>query len=236
MATTRYGPDSHASSQRNLKVLVVLLLVSNIFVGALSAYHLRAVDRRYSELVAHSVPVLNDLRELMSDVVMAMRTTAPRTLSGTDSDKPAALDAMRASLQKSIRFRAAMLATNNLAGEPIDSEALVKTGAAFDAAVLELVQTYSTNQWADGIKLREEKLIPAFEQHLAVIGQAADDVEAKSLGVSKDYTSRTNTLTKILLGVASWPIILLAGLLLVTAVFVIAMMIAFRGTDLADAP
>ena len=43
-------------------------------------------------------------------------------------------------------------------------------------------------------------------------------------------------ISTVVLGVASWPVLIVVALLLLTAVFVLAMMIAFRGKDLSDSP
>src|SRR5882757_9818254 len=77
MARSVSNPSDQAATLRNLKVLVVLLVVSNIFVGVLGVYLLRLVDRRYSDLVTHTVPVLNDLQTLTAKSVAAMRGTNP---------------------------------------------------------------------------------------------------------------------------------------------------------------
>jgi len=236
MARSASSPNDQAATSRNLKVLVVLLVISNIMVGLLGVYLLRSVDKRYSALVGHSVPVLNDLRELMSDTVSAMRSTNPRNFSGPDSNEPAVLDSMRAGLQKAVEFRDVLLQSGELKDEMSDLDSLRRTGDAFAAAVSEVVQIYSTGRRADAVRVREERLLPSFDLYISAIGRAADAVESKSLGVSRDYSSRTDSLTTVVLGVASWPVIVLAGLLLLTAMFVVAMMIAFRGKDLADAP
>jgi hypothetical protein len=59
---------------------------------------------------------------------------------------------------------------------------------------------------------------------------------SESTLVNNDFTAKTSSFSRIVLGVASWPVIALVGLLLLTAGFVIAMMIAFRGKDLAGTP
>lgn len=221
---------------RNLKVLVVLLVVSNIALGIFSVILLRSVDQRYSELIDRAVPALNDLRELMGDTVAVMRATNPRNFSGPRENLPAALRVAHAAMQTAQGFRTGLLGNDSLKEEPADREAVRKTGDAFAATVTEVLQLYSTERLADAVRLREAELLPAFDQHLAAIGKAADAVEALSLGANKDYTTRTNHVSRIVLGVASWPVIALGALLVLTAVFVVAMMIAFRGKDLADTP
>ena len=43
-------------------------------------------------------------------------------------------------------------------------------------------------------------------------------------------------LPSLLLGIASWPIVVLAGLLLLTALFVVVLMVLFRGREMSDTP
>src|SRR5205814_8803362 len=70
-----------SSTLRQLKLLVVVLVLSNIGLGIFSFYLLRSVDRTYSDLIDRSVPVLNDLQTLTALAVRAMRGTHP-TLFG----------------------------------------------------------------------------------------------------------------------------------------------------------
>ncbi len=236
MARPYSSTNDQAPTLRNLKVLVALLVVSNILVGVLGGYLLRAVDKRYSDLLDRSVPALNDLRELMTDTVAAMHSTNPRNFSGPDANTPAALLGIQVSLRTAEKFRKELFETGNLKEEPKEQAALRQTGDDFSAAVTEVMEAYAAGKRADAVRIREEKLLPCFDRHMAAIGRAADAVESVSLGVSKDFTDRTNRLTRIVVGVASWPVIMLFALLVLTAGFVIAMMIAFRGKDLADTP
>jgi hypothetical protein len=236
MARPSAPTHDQASSVRNLKLLVLLLAASNILIGAFSVYLLRGVDHRYSELVGHSVPALNDLRELMSDTVAAMRATNPRYFSGPGADPAQALQTARQRLAVEQKFRGGTLSDPATTGNTEDHEAIHKFGDEFERRAVEIAQSYGSASIVDITRQRDEKLLPVFDQYIAAIGKAADRIEAESLSTSKVYTSRTNTLSTIVLSVASWPVLVLALLLFVTAVFVIVMMIAFRGKDLADAP
>jgi hypothetical protein len=236
MARSPSHPNDQASSLRNLKLLVVVLAASNLLIGALGVYLLRSVDQRYSELVGHSVPALNDLRELMSDTVAAMRATNPRYFVGPGVNPARALQDARERLAAEQKFRAAVLRDPDTTGNREDHAAIQKLGDEFESVATEISQIYSKGSPVDVARLRDEKLLPVFDQYIVAIGRAADRIEATSLTTSKVYSSKTNTLSAVVLSVASWPVLVLALLLLVTAVFVIAMMIAFRGKDLADAP
>src|SRR4051812_15169389 len=65
--------DQSAATLRQLKLVVILLVVSNIGLGVFSFYLLRTLDRRYSSLIGDTVPILADLRELTADVADAHR-------------------------------------------------------------------------------------------------------------------------------------------------------------------
>jgi hypothetical protein len=63
MADNERVPDPHSSHEnsmlRQLKVLVILLLLSNIALGAFGFYFLRRIDQRYSSLIVQAVPAMN---------------------------------------------------------------------------------------------------------------------------------------------------------------------------------
>src|SRR6266550_34403 len=69
------GSDDGASTVRQLKILVYVLVLSNIALGALGFYFLRTIDRKYSSLIDQMVPTLNDLQTLTAVSVGAMRST-----------------------------------------------------------------------------------------------------------------------------------------------------------------
>ena len=77
---------------------------------------------------------------------------------------------------------------------------------------------------------------PAFERYQNAITRIADLLLDESKAVNDNFTAQTSRLSAIVISVASWPVIVLVGLLLITAIFVIVMMVAFRGKDLVDAP
>ena len=230
------GSPDHAATLRRMNLLVVLLVVSNIATGVFSVYLLRSVDQRYSELVSQSVPALNDLRELMSDTVMAMRSTNPRSFTGPNANGPEALQTARSRLATVQKFRKETLQDAGFAADPADRTAIQAMGEAFEQVAADLSRLYAAGNLAEAVRLREEKLLPAFDRYIAAMGKVADTVEARSLTTSKDYTTKTHSLSTIVLGVAGWPLIVMMGLLLLTVCFVVVLMFVFRGKELGDMP
>jgi len=230
------GSPDHAATLRRMNFLVVLLVVSNIATGIFSVYLLRKVDARYSELIGQSVPVLNDLRELMADTVVAMRSTNPRYFTGAGAVPAEALQNARQRLATEQKFRAELLKEHSFADAPKDRAAIQAGGEEFGRVSAELSRLYAAGNFAEASRLREEKLLPQFDHYLAAISKASDVVEAQSLAANKDYTARTHSLTAFVLGVAGWPLIVMVVLLLLTVCFVVVLMFVFRGKELGDMP
>lgn len=236
MSRPATNPNDQASSLRNLQLLVVVLVVSNILLGLMSVYLLRSVDQRYSELVGRTVPALNDLRELMSRAVEAMRATNPKNFEGPNQRGADALLNARRRLDAAQNFRGITLKDGYFSAESDLAVAILRTGQDFDLAGAAVARLYDEGRLTEVARRRDEKLLPAFDSYVAAIGAAADAVESRSLAASKDYSAKTDRLSTVVLSVASWPVLIVLALLLLTAVFVLAMMIAFRGKDLPDSP
>src|SRR6266851_3272340 len=126
-------PEHEKSMLRQLKIIIVVLVLSNIALGGFGFYFLRAIDRKYSDLI-------------------------------------------------------------------------------------------ESGRTADASKQREESLRPAFERYLETTTKAADVLEAESLKTSDLFTERTVSMSRIMLGLASWPVMILGIFLLITAVFIIAVL------------
>jgi hypothetical protein len=230
------GSPDHAATLRRMNFLVVLLVVSNIATGIFSVFLLRKVDARYTELIGQSVPALNDLRELMTDTVTAMRSTNPRFFVGAGAVPAEALQVTRQRLATEQRFRSELLKQHRFDEAPQDRAAIEAMGAEFARVAAELTRFYAAGSFNEAVRLRDEKLMPLFDQYVAAIGKAADVIESQSLSANKDYTAKTRSLTAIVLGVAGWPLIAMLVLLLLTVCFVVVLMFVFRGKELGDMP
>ena len=182
-----------------LKLLVVLLVLSNIGLGAFSFYLLREIDHTYSDLFDRSVPVLNDLQSLTAQAVGAMRNAnAAQPTSGN------------------VRRAAA--------------------GEAFTRIGEQVVAEFAADRVSEATRIRDEILRPAFERYLTATTKLSDVVEAASTRVNDAVSARASNFSRILLGIGSWPVILLGGLLLLTLVFVVVLMVLFLGREMSDMP
>jgi hypothetical protein len=221
---------------RQLKVLVLLLIVSNIGLGIFSFYLLRKIDRDYSELIGRSVPLLNDLQTLTALSAQAMRTTGPSLLDAPAERRAAAMQQTQAMLAREQRFRTHVFAREWLTPSPEGKPACVKAGDAFAAAAAEVVRLFAAGDTAGAGRLREEKLRPAFDDYQNALTHAADVLEAESLRTNDTFSTKTGSMSTVVLGLSGWPVILLVGLLVLTVLFVLVLMLLFRGSGIHDAP
>ncbi|MEY2880370.1 MAG: hypothetical protein RLZZ15_2750 [Verrucomicrobiota bacterium] len=226
-------PDSLIALRR-MKLLIVLLIITNLGTGIYGAYLLRDVDRRYSELIDKSVPPLNDLRELLADVTGAMLATNPAHFGTAPADNAAPLRRLRTAVATEQEFRAGALA--GLAPQPATRDALQAAGAAFDQTAGELAALYAAGDKAAAATRRDQQLRPAFDAYLAAIAKAADGVETRSLALSRDYTADTRRFSTIVLGAASWPVFALLGLVVFVVALLLVLVFVFRGHESADSP
>jgi hypothetical protein len=228
--------SDQASSLRNLKRLVVLLVVSNLALGVFSVYLLRLVDRNYSDLVGQAVPTVKSLREWRADVLMTHQAMGFRLFEAPEPKRAAALERARAALVHEKVLSDSMLARPELAVDPSLRDDLRQAAEAYGRVGAELVQLFAAGKIAEAERIHDSNLRAAFDRYFATIGKASDVVETDVLRTSDAYTVKTGRFSTIVLGLAGWPLLVFVALLLLVVVLVIAMMVAFRGKDLADAP
>ncbi len=205
---------------RRFKLLIFVLLVSNIGVGSGAFYSLRLLDRKYSELVSRAVPSLNDLQTLTALAVDAMRQTNPNVL-GAPPVVPEKLQRAREAIGKDGELRAGLLRRTLLGAQSVDRVEFERTGEEFTSAANHFVDTIGASPVVDANRQRDETLRPAFERYLIATTKFADAVEVDSLQTSDALTVRTGSLARMMFAAANWPLALLLVVLLVSGVIVL---------------
>lgn len=224
------------STVRQLKLLVLVLIVSNIGLGAFSFYLLRTMDRSYTELFERSVPVLNDLQTLTAKAMTAMRGTNAASIAHQPAPPPIFIDQGRASFLADRVLREKLIKTQWLSGSENEKAEFRAAGEAFSQVGDEVMVALAAGRWSDAAKVREGRLRAAFDRYIAATTKLADFVEAASERANDAVSARTGSLSNVVLGIASWPVLLLAGLLALTAIFVLVLMVLFRGREMSDMP
>lgn len=230
------GAHQQTSTVRQLKLLVVVLIVSNLGLGGFSFYLLRKTDRTYSGLIDQAVPVLNDLQALTASALDTMRATNGSLFGGTAEERTAAALRARREIAEDLELRTKLLRTEWMGNGRIAQTELRSAGDQFSNAARELIGLLEAGRMAEATRHREDILRGRFERYVAVITKAADLVQDESLRLSGNLTDRTDRMSNLVLGFGSWPVVLLGGLLVLTAGFVVVLMILFRGREMNDVP
>ncbi len=224
------------STVRQLKLLVLILVLSNIGLGAFSFYLLRTLDRNYSDLFDRSVPVLSDLQALTAKAISAMRSSNFAQLAAQSVPPPALLEQGRSAFLADRMLRETLLKAEWLSGSETERNEFRAAGDAFSKAGEEVLAAVAARPVAQATTLREERLRPAFERYVSALTKLSDVVETISARAGDAVSARTGSLSNVVLGIASWPVLLLAALLLLTGIFVLVLMVLFRGREMSDMP
>ena len=229
------GLHDQSSTVRQLKLLVVVLVLSNIGLGVFAFFLLRQIDRQYSDLIGRSVPVLNSLQTSTAQALRAMRATNPALLSGGDPPQSFRLEEARAVIARDRDLRGQLLKSDWAVAVPERND-VAASGEAFTRLAGEVLGLIAAGRVEAGAEMREATLRPAFERYIAAITKAADVLEAESERINASVSARTGSWSTVVLGVASWPLVVLVLLLVLTAVFVVVLMVLFRGREMSDMP
>jgi hypothetical protein len=230
------GPSAHASTLRRMNILVALLVVSNIATGIFSVYLLRKVDARYSDLIAHTVPVLNDLQTLTANSALVMRGTNPAKFAESAGQVELAVQRGRTAIETDRALRARLLQADWLPETTDKRKEFQSAGDAFSGQAEGILKLFAAGQGAQAAQLREGSLFPVFERYQQATTKVADLLQDESMATNSELTAKTSSLSAVVLGVAGWPIIVMTVLLLLTVCFVLVLMFIFRGKELGDAP
>ena len=212
---------------RQLKLLVVALLLSNIALGIFGFHSLRATDRKYSRLIDQTVPALTELEKLTASSVEVMRGTNP-VFYEQSHDQTQFLSEARANLALN-RELSKKLGNDSFPVGGGDGQTLRHAAELFEQQAGEAMDLLGSGKIADVTRLRDQSLRPAFEAYLAAAGKSADSLESESLRTSDTLSAQTGSVSDIILGVAGWPVLALGALLVAVVVIILLIRIFLFG-------
>ena len=222
---TAKNRDEEAWTLRQFKVLVVVLILSNVILGTFGFYLLRSMDRKYSTLINQSVPALTELRTLTVFSLEAMRSTSP-TLSGdTPQTRQEGAQRARVALERDRNLRNHVLRQDWLSRNGEARVNFEQAGEAFSQATKQVILLLESGQSSEGDQQREQIQRPAFNRYVAATTKAADMLEAESLQMNATLTETTGSASGVLIGFASWPLMIVGLLLAVTTLFVLGVLV-----------
>ena len=214
------------SKMRLLKALVVLLILSNLALGLIAFYYLRAIDRKYSELIGRTVPALNDLQDLTTVSLQAMRSTNPTLFDAQAREQM--VESGRALLVRDRDLRDRILKRSSLGDDATGERAGLQTaGDNFDKEAGDVVALLDAGKMAEAGQAREQTLRPVFDRYVTATGKVADLYQTQTLKTSDGFTAHTHIVSRVVLGVATWPVVILTAIFLVTAIMALALLLFF---------
>jgi Four helix bundle sensory module for signal transduction len=218
-------PKHDESMLRQLKVMVVVLVLSNIALGAFSFYFLRAIDRKYSDLIDRTVPTLSDMQTLAAVSMDAMRSTNPILFSDTTQSRTDGAQQAHTALQRDRELRENILKRKWLSAETPERKDFRDAGENFTRLANDVIGLLEAGQSTDARERREKSLRPAFNHYVTSMKEAADALGEQSLKTSDLFTANTVKISKVMLGLGSWPVVIMGVFLTITAVFIIVVLL-----------
>lgn len=220
------SPQDDASILRQLKGLVVLLLLSNVALGLFAFYFLRGIDRKYSTLINDTVPTLNDLQGLTVITSEAMHGTNPAFMPGTsDEVRTEFVKHGHEALDRERQMRERILSSPWFATNESERENLRQVGQTFDTAAASILDLLGAGKMDDANRAREKDLRPAYERYVVTTRESTQHAHTDSLRTSDMITLKSGNLSRLLLGLGSWPIIMLGLFLSILAILVVGVLL-----------
>lgn len=219
--------DRQKSILRWLKTLVVVLVLSNIALGGFGFYYLRTIDRKYSDLIEQAVPTLDRLQELTARSMEAMRNTNPASFGGSAESQAEAMQRARTNLGREAALRDLIGKSEWHSAGVNEPAAFQNAGETFNKTAMEVVSLFGAGRTAEAVKLREQSLRPAFERYVSATTEAADLLQSQSLKASNTVREKTHSVSRMMLGLAGWPVIVISLFLLTTAIMVALVLLLF---------
>ncbi len=217
--------DYSGSTLRQLKFLVVVLIVSNLVLGFFGVHLLRDVDRKYSALIEQAVPSLNELQTLTALSMEAMRNTNPTLFVAPAQGRAEMVTRARAALDRDRDMRKHALQREWLSVKGDDRPNLEESGQAFSRTAAQVVNLIESGDATGAARLREQSLRPVFDRYIADTTKTTDILEAESLRSNDRLTTQTGSMSHMLIGLAGWPVMFIVLFFLIALIFVLTVLL-----------
>ncbi len=228
--------SSLQTSVRRLKLLVGVLVLSNCVLGIFSVSLLRKLDHDYSDLLDQTLPLIAQLRVVGRESTDVYRALVAGIVE-TDA-KLCAESVQRAakSLARAHAARAQLLKTGVLKEKPEMLKEMADATTAYDEVARAIMAKLSPEMTPADQNASYNQLEQALERCRRSTRQLQEFVDARSQAISDNVSAEVRSRSRLVLGVASWP--LLVGVLVaaMVAVVLIGMFFILRRVGADDGP
>jgi hypothetical protein len=223
-------------TNRQLKLLVVVLALSNVILGILSVTLLQKLNRDYSVLLDHSVSTMAQIRALGRESGVTFRAL----IAGLVNDDPlvvaASVERAQHALAREKMLRTAVYASAILKENPALLAELRQSEDAYEQSSAELIARITPNATAEEERGRINHLQQVVDRYSTVVAKSLDFVQCHSQEVNGSYSAGVRLRSEIMLGLASWPLLVAGLIIILTGVIVATLLLFIKQADSGDEP
>ncbi len=213
------------------ELLFAIVFASYIGSIVCNFYLLKEIDRNYSELIDHSVPVLRELNNVTASAAYAIHQTYPRLFDEKAPGRIEALQRARAALTDETLTRIRFLQSDFSGISLGEMTELKEVGEEFSRIGNNVVKLYAEENLKEAELYRERELRPALERYIAATKMMADKISDIGEKSSDQITEKTRRMSLSVLGFASWPAIaLLLIFIVLLSLGLVVLFIMFKAT------
>jgi hypothetical protein len=230
-----YQP-AQARNLRRLRILAVILIVSNVAIGGIGVHTIRRLDREYSLLIDSSVPVLDEIRGIGRQTGLLFRMTVTALVATDPAARSAALQSAREAQTECRKLRAAVQGADFIQGDPELVRKYAAAGKEYDAVIDDLLPRITAEDTVEQERRRVGSLLGAYDR-LSILNETISaTLASRSEELNTRYSMDSNRESKLLLGLAGWPILLAVGFALMAAMVASVLVFVFWREVIADEP
>lgn len=207
--------------------LLLILLASNIGLGAVGLYALRALDANYTELLSRGLPSLENLRTLTRDLSAVQRASLRAMAATTPLEREEHMTSLAGLLATVESDRADLMDGPSLMS-PDDVQRIDAAIRRYRAACDQMVSARKEGAHDRADRMHREEMRPAYELALAAIDGAASRVVKNGYELNARYSSETMRYTRALAVLGGWPVVIGAILMLFAAALAAFLLLAYR--------
>jgi len=232
----QFETQRRAVTLRRMQLLVALLVFSNLFVGFYSIHLIRRTAREYSGLIDESIPVISGTRHAGQQAGFAYRSIIAGLVTQDPARCAAMLKRATTSLTLAREFRAHVLEDTFFQENPALAQEFKKSGDDFDAAATDMLPRLVPQNSADAERKRLDNLLTLYESHVATVERIVAATASRAEMTSDHYSNENQGEARIVLGLASWPLLLLGLGVAFAASMAVFMLLVFRQAVIVDEP
>lgn len=193
--------------------LLLLLLFSNLTLGAVGLHALRSVERNYTELVTLSIPVVDALRALTRDIGALQRSSLRLIWVADAAERQTLLqtiEEVRPAIQDSL---GQLTKGRSLLGD-VERRRIQLEVESYLMAAEAMLRARHLGQDTEAGRIHREAMRPTYETAIRAIDDGATLVLQSGSELQARYSSQSERLAHTIVLLGGWPAALAGAALL----------------------